>query len=183
MINGKNVLLRPIQDEDWPTIEAWGKDQNALWGPFQRFQLDHVPQLRQAYQKMGLLTRQAGFLLVETIHDHKIIGFVRYTLIPYPDADTPYPEIGFGIPEISAQGKGHAREAVDLLVEYLFAGYPVERIVAFTDAENIPAQRVLEKSGFQQEGRLRRSMFRAGQWCDILIYSVLRQEVQSEKSR
>ena len=183
MINGAKVLLRPIQAEDWSTIEEWGKDQNALWGPFQRFQLDHVPQLRQAYQQMGLLTRESGFLLVETIQEQETIGFVRYTLIPYPDAEMPYPEIGFGIPEIFAQGKGYAKEAVKLLVDYLFAGYPVERIMAFTDQENIPAQRVLEKNGFQEEGKLRRSMFRAGQWCDILIYGILRQEFYNEKKK
>jgi len=178
MIKGANIVMRPIQEEDWPTIEEWGRDQNALWGPFQRFQLDHVPSLRQAYQKMGLLTRESGFLLVETIREKEIVGYVRYTLIPYPDTDTPYPEIGFGIPQESAQGKGYAIEAVKLLVGYLFAGYPVERIMAFTEQENIPAQKVLEKNGFQQEGKLRRSMFRDGQWRDILLYGILRQEVQ-----
>jgi RimJ/RimL family protein N-acetyltransferase len=177
MIKGSKILLRPIEDKDWATIEVWGKDQNALWGPYQRFQLDHVPQLRQAYQKMGLLARTSGFLLVETIQSQEIVGFVRYTLIPYPDADMPYPEIGFGIPEKSAQGKGYAKEAVKLLVEYLFAGYPVERIMAFTDAENIPAQSVLEKNGFEREGQLRRAMFRAGSWHDILIYGRLRQGI------
>jgi aminoglycoside 6'-N-acetyltransferase len=177
MIKGTNVVLRPIQDEDWPTIEKWGRDPNALWGPYQRFQLDHVPQLRQAYQKTQLLTREGSFLLIETVQDTAVVGFVRYTLIAFPDADTPYPEIGFGIPELDAQGKGYASEAVKLLVDYLFDGYPVERIAAFTDAENVPAQRVLEKVGFQQEGRLRRSMFRAGEWHDILIYAVLRAEV------
>jgi RimJ/RimL family protein N-acetyltransferase len=180
MIKGSNVLLRPIQEEDWSIIEAWGKDRNALWGPFQRFQLDHVPQLRQAYQKMGLLTREAGFLLIEIIATQVVIGFVRYTLIPYPDADTPYPEIGFGLPETSAHGKGFATEAVKLLIDYLFAGYPVERIMAFTDAENLPAQSVLEKNGFQREGQLRRSLFRCGEWHNTLIYGLLRQDVQDE---
>ncbi len=176
MIKGINIVLRPVQETDLAIIEEWGKEPNALWGPFQRFQLDHVPQLRQAYQKMGLLSRESGFLIIETIPAREAIGFVRYTLIPYPDADMPYPEIGFGIPEASAQGKGYAKEAIRVLVDYLFAGYPVERIMAFTDQENIPAQRVLEKNGFQQEGRLRRSMFRAGKWRDVLIYGILRSE-------
>lgn len=180
MIKGPKIVLRPIQDEDWSTIEAWGRDREALWGAFQRFQLDHVPQLRQAYQQMGLLTRESGFLLVETIHEEETIGYVRYTLIPYPDADTPFPEIGFGIPQTSAQGKGYANEAVKLLIGYLFAGYPVERIMAFTEQENIPARRVLEKNNFQQEGRLRRAIFRDGQWRDILIYGILRQEAEIE---
>jgi len=97
---------------------------------------------------MGLLTRESGFLLVETVQKQEIIGFVRYTLIPYPDVDMPYPEIGFGIPAISARGKGYAQEAVKLLVGYLFSGYPVERIMAFTDGDNVPSQRVLERLDF-----------------------------------
>lgn len=177
MIKGNHIVLRPIQDVDWAVIEAWGKDQDALWGPFQRFQLDHVPHLRQAYRHMGLLSRESGFLLVETIPAKETIGFVRYTLIPYPDPDMPCPEIGFGIAEASARGKGFAKQAVKLLVEYLFAGYPVERVMAFTEQENIPAQGVLKKNGFQQEGILRRSIFRDGQWRDILIYAILRQEL------
>ena len=180
MIKGANIVLRPVQDEDWARIEEWGKDPNALWGSFQRFQLDHIPQLRQAFQQMRLLSRDSSFLLIETIQEKEMIGYVRYTSIPYPDADLPYPEIGFGIPEINAQGKGYAKEAVKLLVDYLFSGYPVERIMAFTDQENMPAQRVLEKNGFQREGKLRRSMFRGGKWRDILIYGILRQEAYLE---
>ncbi|MCA9922231.1 MAG: GNAT family N-acetyltransferase, partial [Anaerolineales bacterium] len=111
---------------------------------------------------MGLLTRESGFLLIETNQEQEVVGYVRYTLIPYPDADMPYPEIGFGIPQSNARGKGYAKEAVKLLVAYLFAGYPVERIIAFTEQENVPAQRVLEKNGFVQEGNLRRSIFRDG---------------------
>ena len=183
MIKGDRIILRPIQDKDWSTIEEWGRDKNALWGPFQRFQLDHLPLLRQAFQQTGLLKRESGFLLIETLPDHEVIGFVRYSLIPFPDADMPYPEIGFGIPRIDAQGKGYAREAVGLLIDYLFAGYPVERIGAFTDKENIPAQRLMQSLGFQQEGTLRRSMFRDGQWRDVLIFGILRTETNKEQNK
>ena len=142
-----------------------------------------MPLLRQAYQQMGLLSRESGFLLIETVREQEIIGYIRYTLVPYPDADMPFPEIGFGIPQASAQGKGYAKEAVRLMVDYLFAGYPVERIMAFTDQENIPAQQVIEKNGFQQEGRLRWSMFRDGQWRDILVYGILRREFQLKQEK
>jgi RimJ/RimL family protein N-acetyltransferase len=179
MIKGSRVVLRPIQDKDWPILEEWGQSREALWGPFQRFQMDHIPLLRQAYQQTYLLKREAGFLLIETLQDQQVIGFVRYTLIPYPDSDTPYPEIGFGMPVASAQGKGYAKEAVKLLTDYIFSGYPTERIGAFTDIENIPSQRVMESIGFQREGLLRRAMFRDGKWCDIAMYGILRQEWKS----
>jgi len=176
MIKGERILLRPIKDEDWAEIENWGADRDSLWGPYQRFQLDHIPQLRQAYQHMGLLSRESGFLLIETLQSHELIGFVRYTLIPYPDADTPYPEIGFGITKVAARGNGYATDALNLLVSYLFEGYPVERIIAFTEQENLPAQHVMGRVGFQLEGTLRRAMFRDGKWQDMVIYGILRQE-------
>lgn len=176
MIRGKRINLRPFQDEDWQVVEKWGQDRDALWGPFQRFQLDHLPSLREAYQQSGLLTRQFGFLLMETLQEQKVVGFVRYTLLSFPDADLPYPEIGFGIGTVEARGKGYAREAIMLLVNYLFSGYPTERIAAFTDSENKPAQHVLQAAGFQQEGVLRRATFRDGRWHDYTIYSLLRQE-------
>jgi hypothetical protein len=67
MIKGLRIILRPIHDEDWSIIEEWGKSREALWGAFQRFQLDHIPALRQAYQQTGLLRRESGVLLIETL--------------------------------------------------------------------------------------------------------------------
>ena len=174
MITGKRLLLRPVSDEDWPVIEEWGSSRDGLWGAFQRFQIDHLPLLRKAYQQTGLLGRDSGLLLVETLQDHRVIGFVRYTLLGIPDGDQPSPEVGFGLPVVEARGQGYAREGVGLLVEYLFAGYPAERIAAFTDVDNVPAQRVLTGVGFEREGVLRRAMFRDGDWRDIAIYAILR---------
>ena len=174
MIQGERVLLRPVQDSDWPLIETWGRHRDGLWGAYQRFQPDHLPLLKQVYQKTGMLSRDSSLFLIETLKGGEAIGFVRYSMIPYPDGDLPHPEVGFGIPEMSARGKGYAQEALRLLLDYLFANLPAERITAFTDAENIPAQRVMENTGFQREGVLRKSMFRDGKWRDIAIYGLLR---------
>ncbi len=176
MISGERIRLRPVRDDDWPVIEAWGQSREAMWGPFQRFQLDHLPLLRQVYAETGLLSRESAFLLIETTEDLRLVGFVRYTLVRYPDPDFPHPEIGFGIADVGARGKGLAQEAVATLVAYLFSAYAAERVSAFTDIENIPAQRVLEKVGFRREGVLRRASFRDGGWRDMALYGLLRDE-------
>lgn len=175
-MKGSNILLRPFRDEDWQIIDEWGNNRNALWGPYQRYQLDHIPLLRQAYNKSNLLTRESGMLLIETLEAQEVVGFVRYTLLPYPDADYPCPEIGFGITSSDARGKGYAKQALQLLVDYLFAGYATQRILAFTEEENSPAQGVLEGVGFQREGALRQATFRDGEWRDMVIYGLLRME-------
>jgi aminoglycoside 6'-N-acetyltransferase len=176
MIKGPRIQLRPIHGEDWPLIEKWGKDREILWGTYQRFQLDHIPLLRQAFQQTALLTREAGFLLIETVNDPRVIGFVRYTLMKFPDADFPHPEIGFGITDVTARKQGFAKEAVGMLISYLFDGYSSERISSLTDAENVAAQRLLESLHFQREGLLRRASFRDAEWRDMLIYGLLRAE-------
>ena len=93
-----------------------------------------------------------------------------------PDDDHPTPEIGFGVPELEARGKGYGKEGVALLVDYLFSGYPTERISAFTDMENIPSQRLMESIGFQREGVIRKGYFREGAWHDMAMYGILRSE-------
>ncbi|KAA3645824.1 MAG: N-acetyltransferase [Chloroflexi bacterium] len=176
MIKGKKVLLRKIRDEDWEMFEKWGESRDALWGPYQRFQIDHLPLLKEAYQKTGLISRDGGILMIERLDDQQVVGFVRFSMLSIPDSDCPCPEIGFGVPDQSARGKGYGKEGLALLLEYLFSGYPTERIAAFTDVENIPAQNLMKRLGFQQEGVLRRSMFRDGEWRDVAIYGVLRSE-------
>lgn len=176
MIRGERVLLRPVRDEDLPTFERWAQARDALWGPFQRFQLDPPFQLHEAFRKGGLLQRDMAILLIETLEDPKVIGFVSYTLRGYPDHDLPYPNIGYAICDLDSRGKGYATEAVGLLVDYLFSRFPTERVAAFTDVENVPSQRVLERLGFRREGVLRHAYFRDGRFGDFALYGILRDE-------
>jgi RimJ/RimL family protein N-acetyltransferase len=176
MLTGKYVRLRPIRPEDWQIFEEWGKEREKLWGQYQRFQLDHLPLLQDAFQNTALLGREGGMLLIETLEEQRVVGFVRYSMLALPDADHPYPEIGFGVPDIQARGKSYGKEAVGLLLDYLFSGYPTERIAAFTDVENTPAQRLMEHLGFHREGMVRKSYFRDGVWQDMALYGILRDE-------
>jgi RimJ/RimL family protein N-acetyltransferase len=76
-----------------------------------------------------------------------------------------------------ARGRGHGTAAQRALVEYLFAHTTVERIEAGTELDNVAEQRALEKAGFTREGVLRRAVFRAGDYHDDVVYSILRDEL------
>jgi len=97
MIKGTKILLRSVQESDWAVIETWGKSRESLWGEFQRFQLDHLPLLQASFEKTRLLSRESGFLLIETLAEPQVIGYVRYTLIPYPDSES--------LPAVTQNGK------------------------------------------------------------------------------
>jgi len=58
-------------------------------------------------------------------------------------------EIGFTLGRL-AQGRGLASEAVALAIELVFATTPVARIMAITDARNLPSVALLERLGFRR---------------------------------
>jgi RimJ/RimL family protein N-acetyltransferase len=72
------------------------------------------------------------------------------------------------------RGHGIGTEAQRQLVEYLFATTTAHRLQAGTEVDNLAEQRALERVGFEREGVLRATHFRAGQWRDGVIYGMLR---------
>jgi RimJ/RimL family protein N-acetyltransferase len=84
-------------------------------------------------------------------------------------------EIGFTLaPEY--QGKGLGREAVSLLVNYIFGQLRKHRIIAITDAENTAARNLLAGIGFRQEAHYIQNTYFKGKWGDECLYACLASE-------
>ena len=79
-------------------------------------------------------------------------------------------ELGYWLAE-PFWGRGLMAEACRAAVESAFANHGPRRIQARVIAGNVASVRVLEKSGFQFEGTLRASLFRRGQWEDVMMFS------------
>ncbi|OHB62832.1 MAG: hypothetical protein A2Y76_14680 [Planctomycetes bacterium RBG_13_60_9] len=62
-------------------------------------------------------------------------------------------------------------EAVRHFTAWAFENFEVHRIHATVFDGNAASTRVLEKAGFQQEARLRASVFKDGRILDQLIYA------------
>lgn len=82
-------------------------------------------------------------------------------------------EIGYWLGE-PFWGKGIATEAVRALVKYAFANFDFVRLHAVVKEWNPASMRVLEKCGFQLEGRLRKSIVKDGQTIDQLLYAIVK---------
>jgi ribosomal-protein-alanine N-acetyltransferase len=71
-------------------------------------------------------------------------------------------------------GRGVASEAVRAMTDWAFATWDVNRVWAAVFAWNPASARVLEKAGFELEGRLRKAATKDDQAVDELIYAVVR---------
>jgi RimJ/RimL family protein N-acetyltransferase len=63
-------------------------------------------------------------------------------------------EIGYGL-AAEHRGHGDGGEVVQALSQWLLAQPDVERVVAETDADNVPSRRALERAGFRATGPTR----------------------------
>jgi RimJ/RimL family protein N-acetyltransferase len=89
-------------------------------------------------------------------------------------------ELGYGLVP-SERGKGYCTEAAQLMVDYLFLSRDIVRIFATTHPKNVISQKILEKVGFKREGTMRKCYFYRGEWTDMFIFSILREEWKEPK--
>lgn len=97
------------------------------------------------------------------------IGFERYS-----DVNRLTAEIGYWIAE-PYWGRGLATAALCEATDYAFYYFDFERIQAAVFAWNVASARVLEKSGYTLEARLRRNVIKNGEITDTLMYVRFRQ--------
>jgi len=123
---------------------------------------------------LAILTERARFV-IEKKDGTKLGIIAHYLVLPSKRM-----EIGYDLIQ-SEKGKGFGTEAVQIIVDHLFLTKDIVRIQAVTNIENIPSQRVLEKAGFQKEGRLRKVSHVKQEYGDAYIYSILREEWNEPK--
>ena len=89
-------------------------------------------------------------------------------------------ELAYGLVP-GERGKGYSTEAAQLMVDYLFLSKDIVRIVATTHTKNVISQKILEKVGFKREGTMRKCYFCRGEWADMFLFSILREEWKEPK--
>ena len=169
MLEGKVVNLRVIEKEDLPLVTEWLND----------------PEYSGVYNPLIQLSKSE----LEKEHD-RIIPEKKWFIIEKKDGSKigtigHFPagkllEIGYSIIP-RERGKRYCTEAVKIMVDYLFLSKNIVRVQAYTDVRNIASQKVLEKVGFRKEGTVRKFSFIRGEWRDVDIYSILREEWKGPK--
>lgn len=82
-------------------------------------------------------------------------------------------EIGYWLGE-AHWGRGLMTEVVRRFTEHAFANFDLCRIYANVFEWNPASRRVLEKAGYELEGRLRRAAVKDGQVLDSFVYAAVR---------
>jgi ribosomal-protein-alanine N-acetyltransferase len=69
--------------------------------------------------------------------------------------------------------KGFVSEALQCVIDYCRNEKGIHRLEAFVEEGNPASSRVLEKAGFQREGKMRDCEIKDGRYISLLVYALL----------
>ena len=165
-LNGWN-----LSDEDIDGLYAYAKNPNvgpnAGWKPHESREESKkiIEELFLPHEVWSIRDKETG----------KVIGSIGLE----PDRrreDVKSMEMGYSLAEES-WGKGYMTEAARAVIDYAFDELGLVVLAICTGPENRRSQRVIEKCGFQYEGRQRKGYhIYDGTDRDNLMFSIIREE-------
>jgi RimJ/RimL family protein N-acetyltransferase len=169
MLQGQRITLRPVRGSDLDAM--WEAHANiANRGAFFPLGVMSESRFRAEFGETGFWQREEGYLLIIT-GEGEMAGHIEFFKpVSYWDCF----ELSYQLYDDRFAGHGYMTEAVQLLVDYLFATKKQHRIQLVIVPENGASRRIAEKCGFVLEGTARGAFYNDGRNQDVVIYSLLR---------
>ena len=168
------LRLRDWQEADWPQAHAYGSDPEVVrymdWGPNTEDETRaFVRAAQQAAQSSPRSHYDLAVVLAET---GEVVGGCRLWIESARHREA---SIGYSLAR-AHWGHGYGTELARGLLRFGFDSLAMHRIWAIVEPENVASAHVLEKLGFQREGRLRDHRHAKGRWRDSVLYAILERE-------
>lgn len=170
MIFGSRVALGPIMPPDLGQLFNWtdSVEDARLNETYRPLSWD-----RQEAFWLGQNDPASVFLAIRIQPHTAIAGFIQIRDI---DAVHRTAKIGIRIGEACERGKGYGREALTLAIDYCWNQLNLSRLDLEVFAPNEAAIQLYDALGFEREGRLRQARFIDGQWIDVVLMALLRDD-------
>lgn len=172
-LKGKKVNLRPPLKSDLPKVVQWINDpevRHFVTGHFPQTELDEEEWLKNLSKN-----KESQVVLIIETSDGIPIGIMGLHRINWRDRVA---TTGALIGEKEYWGKGYGAEAKLLLLDYAFNILNLHKICSSAIAFNKRSLRYSLKCGYQEEGRLKRHIYRNGQYWDSIQLAIFREDFE-----
>ncbi len=172
-ITGERVALREFRQEDISGIRSWVTDietTKTLGGAYMR------PQTWEQSERYlsSLLEGDAGGVNL-VIADKESLRYLGQCSLMMIDNTARHAELAVVMCPV-CQNQGLGQEGVRLMLAYAFDQMNLNRVHLKVRADNERAIRCYEKCGFVREGVLRAHAYGDGEYRDVVLMGILRQE-------
>lgn len=176
----ERLVLRPFRAADASAVQAGVADREVA---------KTTLALPHPYPENGaaawIATHEDDFLAGRSVHfamerreDGRLVGQIDIR----PNFDHGWGEIGYLVYR-EFWGRGYASEAARAVVAYGFERLGLRRVEAHHFDNNPASGRVLRNAGMTFEGTMRRKIFRWGEFHDVHLLAILREEFMARGER
>ena len=174
VIEGEHVRLEPPRLESSALFQRWFADMNVTRYLAHR----HPPSQRQEEAFLEDAAADAnrvlwGIALRDGPEPGKLIGATVLEKIDWRNRDA---ESGIMIGDTSEWRRGRASEAMRLRTEYAFMELGLRKVWTGVWLPNHGSRGALEKTGYRQCGLQRQHFFVDGQWLDVWLAEIHRDD-------
>lgn len=142
-VTESDVRLRPLSMNDFPELRKWSQDH--LFCQANEWPTNRDANELGAWWKRCVENDSPTFLRLGIEYSGRLIGYVDFA--EQTDTST---EFGIAIGDSSLWQQGLGAEAARLAMTYASKQLGIHRVTAETSLENLRAQKMLEKLGFEK---------------------------------
>lgn len=167
-------ILRELRRSDIPAINAWRADRELISRLGATFRYIN-PEVDERWFNSYMENRSGTVrcAIADSDDPDVILGLISLCDINNLSRSC---QLHIMIGEKSQRGRGMGYFAVSEILRHAFEDLNLNRVELCVLPDNEPALGLYRKAGFQQEGLLRQYAFKNGEYKDMLIMSVLREE-------
>ena len=166
----KSCSVRSWEWSDRDAIVRHANNRNVWINLRDRFPHPYTVNDARRWLEMVVGQKQATNFAIDVAGE--AVGGIGFT-VQY-DVARRSGEIGYWLGE-EFWGRGIATEALIAVTDHAFSNYDVCRLYAHVFDWNRASARVLEKAGYEFEGRMKQSVTKDGQTIDQLMYAMIRE--------
>ena len=180
VIRGERVYLRASERSDVPTFVRWFNDSETLSYLSMRAPMSEATEDQWFTEMLAHEGKSAYHFVMCRLEDDRPIGTIGLFSVDTVNGNA---GIGIGIGEKSLWGQGYGTDAMFALLDFGFGQLRLERMWLEVYDFNARARRSYEKCGFVLEGTERHAIFKRGQYHDVHLMSILREEWAAQERK
>ncbi|MBI4503210.1 MAG: GNAT family N-acetyltransferase [Gemmatimonadetes bacterium] len=159
-------VVRSYRTDDIDSLATHANNRKIWLGLRDAFPYPYGKEDARAFIERSLAMRPETFFAIAL--DSHAVGGIGFRL--HQDVERVSAELGYWLGE-PFWGRGITTEAVRAVTSYAIDQHQLTRVYAVPYEWNLGSCRVLEKAGYQLEGRMRRSAIKDGRVVDQFLYA------------
>jgi ribosomal-protein-alanine N-acetyltransferase len=175
ILQGSIFRLRPPRQEDAEVMVTWFEDLEVTRGLGRRFPRS-LDEQRDWLRKVSADEDRIIWVIE---HEDRAVGTTDIHAIDWAQQNG---ETGMVIGDKTVWGRGIAREVMRLRADFAFRELPFHKLTSGYLVGNEASRRAQEGAGYRVVGSLRQEFFREGEWVDLVLTELLRDDWERDRA-